>query len=139
MRFLANAILQELHLPAPQSSVARCTALGGGPLKRRHRHVQAADLSIVPEAQRVPVMESNQTGKAAGRCSDFVSRNTSSLWLDDAPEPGTSSVVSLWHLPQGRHAIYRAAIPEPGTGRTRHSFLRTDDADASVLNERPWW
>ncbi|XP_077512540.1 semaphorin-2A-like [Amblyomma americanum] len=157
--------ITELHLPAPQSSVARCTALGGGPLGTAVEcsnhirvvqpirngstlyvcgtnsrnptdwQVQAADLSIVPEAQRVPVMESNQTGKAAGRCSDFVSRNTSSLWLDDAPVPGTSCVVSLWHLPQGRHAIYRAAIPEPGTGRTRHSFLRTDDADASVLNE----
>ncbi|XP_077513120.1 semaphorin-2A-like [Amblyomma americanum] len=97
--------------------------------------MQAADLSMVPEAERVPVMEINQTGKAVGRCSDFISRNTSSLWLDDAPEPGISSVVSLWHLTQGRHALYRAAIPEPGTDKARHSFLKTDDADASVLSE----
>lgn len=154
-----------LHLPAPEQSISSCTVRGGDQLGtaidcRNHIReihpigkgstlyvcgtnsrsptdwqVQTADLSMVPEEKRVPVMESNQTGKAEGRCSDFVSRDTSSLWLDDAPKPGTSSVVSVWQLTQGRHSIYRAAIPAPGTDRPLYSYLKTDEADTAALSE----
>ncbi|XP_075724737.1 semaphorin-2A-like [Rhipicephalus microplus] len=103
--------LQMLHLPAPQESIQNCTAFGGGKLGkdvdcRNHIRevlpirdgstlyvcgtnsrsptdwqVRASDLTLVPAAERVFITGSNETGKAEGRCSYFVSDNNPSLWL----------------------------------------------------------
>ncbi|XP_077513121.1 semaphorin-2A-like [Amblyomma americanum] len=157
--------VMELLLPAPQSSVNSCTMLGGGPLGpqvecRNHIRViqpigngstlyvcgtnsrdptdwqvRAMDLSLIPVAEQVPIMESNMTGRAEGRCSYFVSQDATSLWLDDAPEKNSSCVVSLWPLKRGGHAIYRAAIPQPGTNTALHNYLLTDTTNTAVLNE----
>ncbi|XP_065297728.1 semaphorin-2A-like isoform X1 [Dermacentor albipictus] len=157
--------LQTLHLPAPQKSVENCSALGASQLGKdvdcrnhiREVHpirdgstlyvcgtnsrspsdwqVRAADLTLVPVAEGAVIDGNNVTGKAEGRCSYFVSHENPSLWLDDAPSPGNSSVVALWRFRNGRSAIYRAAIPNTDPTKPGYSFLLTDPADTAKFNE----
>ncbi|KAL1435568.1 hypothetical protein MTO96_000225 [Rhipicephalus appendiculatus] len=161
---ISDQPLQVLHLPAPQKSIQNCTAFGGGKLGkdvdcRNHIRevlpigdgstlyvcgsnsrsptdwqVRASDLTLVPAAERVLIDGNNETGKAEGRCSYYVSDNNPSLWLDDAPSPGVSSVVAMWRLRNGRSTIYRSAVPNVDPNKPAYSFLLTDPADTAKFN-----
>ncbi|KAH7962715.1 hypothetical protein HPB52_017614 [Rhipicephalus sanguineus] len=101
--------------------------------------VRASDLTLVPAAERVVIDGSNETGKAEGRCSYFVSENNPPLWLDDAPSPGVSSVVAMWRFRNGRSAIYRSAVPNVDPNVPAYSFLLTDPSDTAKFNDASDW
>ncbi|XP_049515528.1 uncharacterized protein LOC125941742, partial [Dermacentor silvarum] len=160
---ISSNFYQELQLFPPQDRVRACKTLGGHQLGRNvdcRNHIRvvqpindgstlyicgtnaraptdwqvmAEDLTLVPVAQQKTIFESNETGKAEGRCSYFVSQDTSSLWLDDAPEPGTASVVSIWPLSGNKHAFYRAPIPDENSNSQRYPHLLTDTSSTAVL------
>ncbi|XP_075728769.1 uncharacterized protein LOC142769687 isoform X1 [Rhipicephalus microplus] len=45
--------------------------------------IQAADLTLVPAANQVPMVGTNESEKAEGRCPYYVYQSSESLWLDD--------------------------------------------------------
>ncbi|KAH6939005.1 hypothetical protein HPB50_015593 [Hyalomma asiaticum] len=96
--------------------------------------VSATDLTLVPEQERVVLDGNNETGKAEGRCSYLADHMNPSLWLDDAPSPGNSTVVAMWRFKDGRSAIYRSAVPNVDPNTPGYPFLLTDPADAAKFS-----
>ncbi|XP_065297798.1 semaphorin-2A-like isoform X2 [Dermacentor albipictus] len=155
--------MPELKLPPPKDRVKACETIGGHLLGKEvdcRNHIRvvqpigdgrtlyicgtnaraptdwqvmAEDLTLVPAVRQKAIFQSNETGKAEGRCSYFVSQETSSLWLDNAPEPGASSVVSIWPLSGNKHAFYRAPIAMEKSDGTRYPHLLTDTTSTAVL------
>ncbi|KAH8039674.1 hypothetical protein HPB51_008267 [Rhipicephalus microplus] len=87
--------------------------------------IQAADLTLVPAANQVPMVGTNESEKAEGRCPYYVYQSSESLWLDDAPSNGSSSVVALTTLSTGVHGLFRYGVSNP-----RGLRLRSDDSRA---------
>ncbi|KAL3250004.1 hypothetical protein MRX96_055618 [Rhipicephalus microplus] len=87
--------------------------------------IQAEDLTLVPAANQVPMVGTNESEKAEGRCPYYVYQSSESLWLDDAPSNGSSSVVALTTLSTGVHGLFRYGVSNP-----RGLRLRSDDSRA---------
>ncbi|KAH9375017.1 hypothetical protein HPB48_003807 [Haemaphysalis longicornis] len=125
---------QELDLPAEQSSINKCKDN-----VEEHRVCDAADLTLVPEAEQVFIGDNNKTGGAAGRCPFYLHHDTTSLWLDDVPVPETSSVVglSILDLPN-EYAFYRtAAYDSSNRNEPLHDYLRTTTSEVTIALNHP--
>ncbi|KAL1435569.1 hypothetical protein MTO96_000226 [Rhipicephalus appendiculatus] len=75
--------------------------------------IQAADLTLVPAANQVPMVGTNVSEQAQGRCPYYVYQSSESLWLDDAPSSGSSSVVALTALSTGQYGFFRYGVANP--------------------------
>ncbi|XP_075534809.1 semaphorin-2A-like [Dermacentor variabilis] len=69
--------------------------------------VQAADLTLVPAANQVPVLGVNTSNEAQGRCPNYLHQSSRTLWLDDAPTSGSSCVVALTVLSTDQYGFFR--------------------------------
>ncbi|KAH7966986.1 hypothetical protein HPB49_021176 [Dermacentor silvarum] len=69
--------------------------------------IQAADLTLVPAANQVPVLGINTSNEAQGRCPNYLHQSSQTLWLDDAPSMGSSCVVALTVLSTDQYGFFR--------------------------------
>lgn len=95
--------------------------------------VHGENFTVVPDADRTLLGGSD----AVGRCSlDVYDKNTA-VWVDDAPDNGTSALFSgcVTNYDKTDPVVARTGIYDPGTRRLVYSFLRTERYDTRVLRE----